>query len=145
MVDGTLAVYEPGSTVNGRRGAWETGRMADLETLVGEWLSIPEVADAIGVRQRQVRKMITDGDLLAHRIGRNLAVGVPAVFIRDGELLPSLAGTVTVLRDARLTDDEAMHWLFTPDETLPLPGSPMQMLLAGRKAEIRKRASELAF
>ncbi|MDQ2851596.1 MAG: Rv2175c family DNA-binding protein, partial [Actinomycetota bacterium] len=46
---------------------------------------------------------------------------------------------------ARLTDDEALEWLFTPDETLPLPGAPMQMLLAGRKSEIRKRASELAF
>lgn len=119
--------------------------MADLETMVGDWLSVPEVAEALGLRQRQIRQMITDGDLLAHRIGANLALGVPAVFIRDGEILPSLPGTVTVLRDARLTDDEALEWLFTPDETLPLPGAPMQMLLAGRKSEIRKRASELAF
>ena len=119
--------------------------MADVENLVGKWLSVPEVADALGLRQRQVRKMITDGDLLSYRVGPNLAVGVPAAFVRDGELLPSLPGTVTVLRDARLSDDEALEWLFTPDETLPLPGGPMQMLLAGRKAEVRKRASELAF
>ncbi|MBO1755339.1 Rv2175c family DNA-binding protein [Allobranchiibius sp. CTAmp26] len=119
--------------------------MADLENLVGEWLSVPEVAEAIGLRQRQVRKLITDGDLLAYRVGPNQAVGVPAAFVRDGEILPSLQGTVTVLRDAHLPDDEALEWLFTPDETLPLPGGPIHMLLAGRKAEVRKRASELAF
>ncbi|UIJ33612.1 MULTISPECIES: Rv2175c family DNA-binding protein [unclassified Allobranchiibius] len=119
--------------------------MADLEDLVGEWLSVPEVAEAIGLRQRQVRKMITDGELLSHRVGPNAAIGVPAAFVRDGEILPSLQGTVTVLRDARLPDEEALEWLFTPDETLPLPGAPIHMLLAGRKAEIRKRASELAF
>lgn len=144
-MDGTVAVYEAPQRVIGRRGAWETDDMSDVENLVGQWLSVPEVAEAIGLRQRQVRKMITDGDLLAYRVGPNLAVGVPAVFVRDGEILPSLPGTVTVLRDARLGDDEALEWLFTPDETLPLPGGPIQMLLAGRKAEVRKRASELAF
>lgn len=144
-MDGTGTVYEAGTEVTGRRGAWETAAMADLETLVGEWLSVPEVAEAIGLRHRQVRKMITDGDLLAHRVGPNLAVGVPAAFVRDGEILPSLPGTVTVLRDARLDDDEALEWLFTPDDTLPLPGPPIAMLLAGRKAEVRKRASEMAF
>lgn len=144
-MDGTAAVYEVGLRVIGRRGAWETCDMADLENLVGEWLSVPEVAEAIGLRQRQVRKMVTDGELLSARVGPNQSVGIPAVFIRDGEILPSLIGTVTVLRDARFSDDEALEWLFTPDESLPLPGGPIHMLLAGRKAEVRKRASELAF
>ncbi len=119
--------------------------MADLETLVGDWLSVPEVADAVGLPHRTVRKMISDGELLTHRVGANGAVGVPKAFIRDGEFLPSLAGTVTVLRDARLDDDEALEWLFTDDGTLPVPGGPIRMLLAGRKAEVRKRASEMAF
>ncbi len=144
-MDGTAAVYEGAWQVIGRRGAWETCGMADLENLVGDWLSVPEVAEAIGLKQRQVRKMITDGELLSHRVGPNSAVGVPAAFVRDGEILPSLTGTVTVLRDARLGDDEALEWLFTHDESLPLAGGPIQMLLAGRKAEVRKRASELAF
>ncbi len=144
-MDGTAAVYEGGRRVNGRRGAWETCGMADLENLVGEWLSVPEVAEAIGMRQRQVRKMITDGELLSYRVGPNRAVAVPAAFVRDGEILPSLTGTVTVLRDARLEDHEALEWLFTHDESLPLAGGPIQMLLAGRKAEVRKRAAEMAF
>lgn len=88
--------------------------------------------------------MIDDGTLLAHRIGHNQALCVPRAFVADGELLPSLTGTITVLRDARMDADESLRWLFTPDPTLPIVGSPITMLLAGRKAEVRKRASELA-
>ncbi|TWP36964.1 Rv2175c family DNA-binding protein [Leekyejoonella antrihumi] len=119
--------------------------MNDIETLVGHWLSVPEVADALGIPHRQARKMIADGDILSQRVGANQAVGVPAVFIKDGALLPALAGTVTVLLDAHLSRDEALQWLFTPDDTLPLDGAPIDMLVAGRKAEVRKRAQEMAF
>ncbi|NHN56865.1 helix-turn-helix domain-containing protein [Calidifontibacter sp. DB0510] len=116
-----------------------------LQTLVGSWMSIPEVADAIGVRQRDVRAMIDDGQLLAHRIGPNDALSIPAAFVREGQILPALLGTITVLADAGLSSEESLTWLFTPDETLPVVGSPMTMLQLGRKAEVRKRASELAW
>ena len=119
--------------------------MEDIETLVGGWLSVPEVADVLGIPQRTARKMISDGEILSHRVGENQAIGVPAVFFKDGALLPALSGTVTVLLDARLTREEALRWLFTPDDSLPIDGAPIDMLLAGRKAEVRKRAQELAF
>lgn len=119
--------------------------MNDVETLVGAWLSVPEIADALGLPHRTVRRMIDDGELLAARVGPNEAVSVPAAFVRDGELLPALGGTITVLRDAHLTSEEALRWLFTPDDTLPVVGSPITMLQLGRKAEVRKRASELAW
>lgn len=108
-------------------------------------MSVPEVADAIGVPHRQVRKLIDDGTILAHRVGPRQALCVPSAFVSGGELLPSLIGTVTVLRDARMNADEALRWLFTPDPSLPIVGSPITMLQAGRKAEVRKRAAELAF
>lgn len=108
-------------------------------------MSVPELADALGLPHRQARKMVADGEILSHRIGENQAVGVPAVFVQDGAVLATLPGTVTVLRDAGLRDDEALAWLFTRDETLPIDGAPIDMLLAGRKAEVRKRAQELAF
>lgn len=119
--------------------------MNDLETLVGAWLSVPEFADALGLPHRTARRMISDGEVLSARIGANGAIAVPAAFVRDGEMLPALQGTVTVLRDARMTTEESLRWLFTPDETLPVVGSPITMLQLGRKAEVRKRASELAF
>lgn len=112
---------------------------------MGQWLSIPEFGDALGLTQRQARRLVDDKVVFAHRIAPNNALSVPAAFVEDGELLNGLEGTVTVLRDARLADDEAIEWLFTPDPTLPIEGSPITMLQAHRKSEVRKRASELAF
>ena len=50
-----------------------------------------------------------------------------------------------MLNDGGFDDDEAIRWLCTPDETLPIDGAPIDMLRAGRKAEVRKRAMEDAF
>ena len=122
-----------------------TDAASDLETLVGEWLSIPELGDAIGLTQRQARRLVDDKVVLAHRVGPNNALCVPAAFVEDDHLLTGIEGTITVLLDARLSPDEALEWLFTVDPTLPIEGSPMTMLQAHRKAEVRKRASELAF
>ncbi|MBB2892292.1 Rv2175c family DNA-binding protein [Flexivirga oryzae] len=122
-----------------------TDAASDLETLVGEWLSIPELGDAIGLTQRQARRLVDDKVVLAHRVGPNNALCVPAAFVEDDHLLTGIEGTITVLLDARLSPDEALEWLFTVDPTLPIEGSPMTMLRAHRKAEVRKRASELAF
>nr|WP_212755831.1 Rv2175c family DNA-binding protein [Flexivirga aerilata] len=116
-----------------------------METLVGEWLSIPEFGDALGIPQRQARRLVDDKVVLAHRVGPNNALSVPAAFVEEDHLLTGLEGTITVLRDARLSDAEALEWLFTTDPTLPIEGSPITMLQAHRKAEVRKRASELAF
>ena len=44
-----------------------------------------------------------------------------------------------------MRDVELLRWLFTPDDTLPVPGSPMDCILAGHKTEIRRRAMETAF
>jgi excisionase family DNA binding protein len=116
-----------------------------LESLIGEWLSVPELAEALGLTQKTTRKLINEGVLLSHRVGPNNAIAVPACFVEDGQILTALEGTITVLRDARLSDTEALEWLFTPDPSLPIDGSPITMLQAHRKAEVRKRAQELAF
>lgn len=122
-----------------------TDATSDLETLVGDWLSIPEFGEALGLTQRQARRLVDDKVVLAHRVGPNSALSVPAAFIEEDHLLSALEGTITVLLDARLSQDEALEWLFTVDPTLPIEGSPMTMLQAHRKAEVRKRAAELAF
>ena len=54
-------------------------------------------------------------------------------------VLASLQGTLTVLSDAGFTDEAAIEWLFTPDDSLP--GTPIEALRAGRKTEIRRRAA----
>lgn len=118
---------------------------AALEDLVGDWLPIPDLAEQLGISLRETRRLVTDRVVLAHRVGERRVIAVPAKFVQDGAVLAAIPGTITVLTDAGLRDREALTWLFTPDPSLPLPGAPIDMLVAGRKAEVRKRAQELAF
>jgi len=106
------------------------------------WLTVPDLVDALGVPQGRVRRLLDDNILLAQRIDGVLKV--PADFIRDGEPLPELKGTIVVLHDAGYSDDEAMQWLLA--ETELLGGSaPIDALRAGRKAEVRRVAQSLGF
>ena len=117
----------------------------DLEELVGEWLTVPDIAERLGLRLSDVRQLITDRQLLSARVGPRKVISIPAKFLNDDGLLPELPGTFTVLRDGRMTDTEILRWLFTPDDTLPVSGAPMDALLAGFKTEVRRRAMEAAF
>jgi hypothetical protein len=123
----------------------ESDELAELEGLVGEWLTVPDIAERLGLRLSDVRQLITDRQILSVRIGPRHVISVPAKFVNEDGLLPELPGTFTVLRDGRMTDTEILRWLFTPDDTLPVPGAPMDALLAGFKTEIRRRAMEAAF
>jgi hypothetical protein len=105
------------------------------------WLTVPELVDILGVPQGRVRRLIEDYALLAGRIDGVLKV--PADFVRDGEPLPELRGTVIVLHDAGFTDDEALRWLLEEDEVLA--AAPIDALRAGRKAEVRRVAQALGF
>jgi hypothetical protein len=44
-----------------------------------------------------------------------------------------------------MSDAQILRWLFTPDDSLPVKGSPMDALLAGFKTEVRRRAMEAAY
>lgn len=113
------------------------------EDLVPEWMALPDVAEALDVSVTAVHRLISEGSLLAARVGEGNVRKVPAAFIQDGKVLDSLRGTVSVLRDAGFNDDEALRWLFTEDDSLP--GTPAEALAAGRKTEIRRRAQSMAW
>jgi len=104
------------------------------------WLTIPDVAEIFGSTPGRVRKMIEEHSLLATR--RDKVLVVPDVFIRDGEPLPELKGTIIVLLDSGFVPDEAMQWLLEEEESLGV--APIDALLAGRKAEVRRVAQALA-
>jgi excisionase family DNA binding protein len=114
-----------------------------LEELVGEWLTVPDVAERLGVPLSTVRRMIEDRELLAARLGERRIVHVPARFL-DERALPHLKGTFTVLEDGGMHNDEILRWLFTPDATLPVEGAPIDALASGFKTEVRRRAMETA-
>ena len=117
----------------------------DLEELVGEWLTVPDIGERMGLRLSDVRQMIEDRQVLGLRIGPRNVMSVPSRFFGEAGPLPELPGTFTVLGDGRMTDPQILRWLFTPDDTLPAPGAPIDALLAGFKTEVRRRAMEAAF
>lgn len=117
--------------------------MTDADDLVPSWLNLPEVAERLGLDIQRVRQLVRDRQVLAVRRGENNVLMVPEAFVQDGQVLKGLPGTLTLLQDGRFTDDEALGWLFTPDDTLP--GSPVAALVANRGTEVRRRAQALGF
>jgi hypothetical protein len=112
------------------------------DALVGEWLSISEVAGQLDLPISRVKQLLRDRKLIAViRPGGDRSV--PAAFINDGQIVKGLSGTLTLLSDCGFEDEEAIQWLFTADETLP--GTPIQALYARRGTEVNRRAQALAF
>lgn len=105
-----------------------------------EWLTFPEVAGLLGVSTGKVHRLIEDRYLLSRRIDREPRV--PADFIRDGEPLPGLRGTITLLLDAHLDEDEVMTWMLSDDESLGC--APVDALRQGRKTQVRHSVQLLA-
>jgi hypothetical protein len=106
-----------------------------------DWLTIPDLTELLGLKVSQVRRLIEDRQLLASRVDG--VWRVPALFIEDGEPLHELRGTIVLLGDSGFTDEEAMHWLLSPEDSLGT--SPIEALRAGRKAEVRRVAQSTAF
>ncbi|MGJ4843985.1 Rv2175c family DNA-binding protein [Leifsonia sp. Le1] len=105
-----------------------------------EWLTIPDLVDSLGLGVSRVRRLIDDRHLAAKRIDGVLKV--PSDFIKDGQPLGELRGTLIVLGDAGFNDEEAVDWLIEEEETLG--AAPIDALRAGRKAEVRRVAQALA-
>ncbi|HET9900669.1 MAG TPA: Rv2175c family DNA-binding protein [Actinomycetes bacterium] len=117
------------------------GVSSPTSALVEQWLTVPEVADQLGVDVTRVRQFLRERQLLA---GRDEGVlRVPAAFVQEGKVLKGLPGTLTLLADSGFDDDASLRWLFTADESLP--GTPAQALVENRGTEVRRRAQALAF
>ena len=121
------------------------GSEPEVESLVGEWLTFPDLAEQLGVPLSTVRRLVEDRELLAHRVGERRVLAVPAGFVDGNGPLHALKGTFTVLADGGMSDEEILRWLHTRDETLPVPGTPLDAIRAGFKTEVRRRAMEEAF
>jgi hypothetical protein len=125
---------------------WDIGLVTQItpvaDELVGEWLSLPEVAARLGLPIGRVKQLLRDRKLIAvTRPGGERAI--PAAFIDGEQIVKGLPGTLTVLFDCGFGDIEALRWLFTADETLP--GTPIAALYARRGTEVNRRAQALAF
>jgi hypothetical protein len=126
--------------------AWHIGGVTEIDpqadSLVGEWLSFPEVAERLGIPAGRVKQLLRDRKLLAvtRPDGKR---AVPAAFFDGDQVVKGLPGTLNVLFDCGFDDAEALRWLFTADETLP--GTPIEAICRHRSTEVNRRAQALAF
>jgi Rv2175c C-terminal domain of unknown function len=125
---------------------WQAGHVAQIDpptdAIVGDWLSIPDVAGRLGLPVSRVKQLLRDRKLLAvQRPSGDIAV--PAQFLVGDQVIHGLGGTLTLLFDCGFSDTEALSWLFTADDSLP--GTPVQALCEHRRTEVNRRAQALAF
>ncbi|QIS02817.1 DNA-binding protein [Nocardia brasiliensis] len=103
-----------------------------------ELVSLPEVADRLGLVVTRVHQMLRDHQLLAIR--RDGVAGVPERFFdKEGAVVKPLPGLITVMRDAKYTDEEILQWIFTDDDSLP--GKPIDALHGPLAREVVRRAA----
>ncbi|MGL5828427.1 MAG: Rv2175c family DNA-binding protein [Angustibacter sp.] len=115
----------------------------ELDALLGPWVYVPDLCDQLDLDPVEVRRLITEGRLLAIRRGTPPVLSIPSRLIGPEGLLEELPGTITVLADAGLDREEILLWLFTPDDSIH-GGSPIAAIQAGHKTEVRRRAQALA-
>jgi uncharacterized protein len=125
---------------------WEASSVAQIDpptdAIVGDWLTLPDVAGRLSLPVSRVKQLLRDRKLLAVQ-RPNGEFAVPARFLDGDEVIHGLGGTLTLLYDCGFSDTEALSWLFTADDTLP--GTPVQALAEHRRTEVNRRAQALAF
>lgn len=115
--------------------------MTNAFDFVDEWLTVPEVAERLNIPLGKVRRYIEEHVLFSVRFDG--VQKIPAQLIASGEPLPSLRGTILVLIDAGFTADSAVEWLYRVEDSIGR--RPIELLLEGRKSEVRRVAQSLAF
>jgi hypothetical protein len=117
--------------------------VTDLDALVGEWLTLPDLAETLDIEVGKARGLVRDRYVVGIKRGPNNAFQVPAKFVLpevDGRpgVIPTLRGTVIVLSDAGFTEEEILEWLFTPNDELG--ELPVDALINGKRAAVRRVA-----
>jgi len=105
-----------------------------------DWLTVPDVAERLGVPVTRVHQLLREGGLAGRREGG--VFRVPAGFLNGDSVVKGLSGVLTLLHDGGYDDDAAIRWLHTPDDSLP--GTPVEALAADRGREVKRRAQALA-
>ena len=111
----------------------------DLPVPPSDWVTLPDLAERLEVPVTKVHQLIRDGALLAIRFDGVLRV--PAELVANRNVSKHLPGVLTLLRDAGYNDEEALRWLYSPDDTLP--GTPASALSGSGATEVKRRAQAL--
>lgn len=128
-----------GITIDGPKDTSSTVHQAagDIIDLATDSLSVPDVAEMLGVDAGRIRHRVSDRSLYAFKVGRQLRL--PRWQFTSGTPREALPGLRTVL--AAVDDDaspvELARFVSTPQADLDLAGTavtPRDWLLAGRSA-----------
>lgn len=135
---------------------------ARIDALVGDWLSLPVVAERLGTTANSVRNALSDRRIVGMRRGERAVFTIPETFLVPAHMsnpanvtpvrytatgdekiiiMPSLKGTIILLGDLGLNDTEIIAWLFTAESSLG--ETPIAALRAGRKSAVRRAAQGL--
>jgi hypothetical protein len=117
----------------------ETVTPRELPQPPSGWVNLPDIAERLAVPVTKVHQMIREGALLAVR--RDGVLYVPAELVAGRNVMKHLPGVLTLLRDAGYSDEEALEWLYSPDDTLP--GIPATALDGDGATEVKRRAQAL--
>lgn len=104
-----------------------------------DWLTLADLTEVLGEPLGRVRRLLDENQLVGSR--RDGVFKVPSVFLLEGAPVGSLRGTLFVLHDAGFSDDEAIDWLLSSEESIGI--APIDALRAGRKSEVRRVAQAL--
>ena len=83
--------------------------MKETVELVGQWLTLPDVAEELEVDIRRVHRLLDERAIVSLRIGERNVRSIPADFLQDGIVVESLKGTLSVLSDSGFSDEDAWH------------------------------------
>ncbi|MGO1561359.1 MAG: Rv2175c family DNA-binding protein [Actinomycetaceae bacterium] len=110
------------------------------------WISVPEAAELMGVRDREVRQMLRDGRLVAvysESGARGVAKEMLDLEASPVAVVEGLPGTLTLLADGGVSDEGVVRWLFEVEEELE--ARPIDALRDGRVHAVRRVALAQAF
>ena len=114
----------------------------DLNALLqgDELLTMPEVAEELGIAVTRVHDLLLAKKMVAHiQDGQRY---VPALFINDkGAINKYVSGAITVLADGGFSDEEILEYLFTEDASLP--GRPVDGLQGHLAREVIRLAQAM--
>ena len=106
-----------------------------------EMLSIADLVERFNASPGRIHRMIEDHALATVRVDG--ALRVPALFVQGNQPLPALRGTMLALLDAGFTDEQAIEWVLSENDELG--ERPIDSLLRGHKAAVRRATQSLAF
>ena len=105
-------------------------------------LPLPDVAEQLGIAVTRVHQMLRDHQLIAIRRGG--IAGIPKDFFdSSGAVAKPLTGLITVMRDAKYTNEEILEWIYAEDDTLP--GRPIDAIHGPLAREVVRRAAAEPF